>query len=88
MKVYLSSSIPFYTQMILLGIKQLSSSIGITSSHIHTMPPSPLFNEVLSITEYFFTSLLSGLADFFISIGCIMSFSSINISISLAFESL
>ncbi len=55
--------------IILLGIKQLSLSIGTTSSHIQTIPPLPRFNNALSRSRYFFVSRISGFADFFISIG-------------------
>ena len=44
-------------------MKQLSSSIGIGSSHIHTIPPFPRVRDALSIKVYFFTSRLSGLED-------------------------
>ena len=53
----------------LLGIKQLSASIGIGSSHIQIMPPFPRFKEALSITLYFLTSRRSGEALFLISSG-------------------
>lgn len=56
-------------QIRLLGIKQLSLSIGIGSSHIHMMPPFPRFKEALSITLYFLTSRRSGEALFLISNG-------------------
>ena len=56
-------------QIRLLGIKQLSASIGIGSSHIQIMPPFPRFKAALSITLYFLTSRRSGAALFFISNG-------------------
>ena len=41
--------------------KAVFSSIGIGSSHIHTIPPVPRSSSALSRIECFFTSRLSGL---------------------------
>lgn len=49
----------------LLGIKQLSLSIGIGSSHIQMIPPFPRFRKALSNTLYFLISRRSGAALFF-----------------------
>ena len=53
----------------LLGIKQLSLSIGIGSSHIQMIPPFPRFRKALSNTLYFLISRRSGAALFLISNG-------------------
>lgn len=53
----------------LLGIKQLSLSMGIGSSHIQMIPPFPRFREALSNTLYFLISRRSGAALFLISNG-------------------
>ncbi len=63
-------------QIRLLGIKQLSASIGIGSSHMQIIPPLPRFKEALSITLYFLTSRRSGAALFLISSGWMTLFSS------------
>ena len=56
-------------QIRLLGIKQLSASIGIGSSHMQMMPPLPRVKEALSITLYFLIFRRSGAALFLISNG-------------------